>query len=206
MSLLDRDLISEKLPAGAVIGREVIVYRETTSTNDVIRHLGESGCAEGTAVFAETQTAGRGRQGRAWHSSAGKGLWFSVLLRPAAAYFQDGLLTKLTAVALAQELGARIKEPNDIFLNGKKLAGILIEAQSGPNAFCALGIGLNVEQAPEDFAPEIRELATSLRLAGQAPEPRETLAARLLTALDALYRGLPAIKPQIERLYRERLI
>lgn len=205
MPLLDRDLISEKLPPNSVIGREVIVYRETASTNDVVRHLGESGCAEGTVVFAETQTAGRGRQGRTWYSSEGLGLWFSILLRPPVVHFQDGLLTKLTAVALAQELGARIKEPNDIFLNDKKLAGILIEARSGTNAFAVLGIGLNVLQSPADFASEIENVATSLRIEGFPIESRESLAARILTALNALYVSLPESEPQIQRIYRERL-
>lgn len=205
MRILDRDLISEQLPPDAIIGREIIVYRETASTNDIVQHLGESRCAEGIVVFAETQTAGRGRQGRVWHSSEGKGLWFSILLRPPADYFQNGLLTKLTAVALAQELGAKIKEPNDIFIHDKKVAGILMEARNGPNGFCALGIGLNVSQTEDDFADAIQSTATSLQLAGVPIESREALAARILSALNALYVNLPESAAQIQRLYLERL-
>ncbi len=169
-----------------VIGREVQVFDETASTNDVITRLAKSHAAEGLVVFAESQTRGRGRHGRRWVSPRGRGLWFSVLLRPelpATAYSRITVAASV-AVARAVKQRARIKWPNDVTLGGRKLAGILTEA--GKDAVI-LGIGVNVNSLPEDFPPELRAQATSLRIETGQAQSRTALAAKVLAALDAYY-------------------
>lgn len=190
---LDADAVRAASPAGAVIGRTVQVFAEVDSTNDVVARAGRSGAAEGLVVFAESQRAGRGRRGRRWSSAPGLGLWFSVLLRPSRA---PGPLALLAAVAVAgaveEAVGrpAGVKWPNDVLLDGRKVAGVLIEATGG---FVVVGIGVNANQGREDFPPELRGRAGSLAMAsgGQAVD-RATLAGRLLGELDACYRSWPA--------------
>lgn len=161
-----------------VIGHEILVFEETTSTNDVVERLARSQPREGLVVFAESQTKGRGRHGRAWASPHGKGLWFSVLLRPK---FALPRITVAASVAVARLAGpeARIKWPNDVTLHGRKLAGILTETRQDA---AILGIGLNVNCRDEDFPPDLRPLVTGL----PCPD-RPGLAARLLTELETLY-------------------
>jgi len=171
------EAIRALLPATCRIGREIIVLEETTSTNDEAIRLGR----EGAVVFAEHQTAGRGRMTRRWESPTGLGLYFSVLLRPA----HPQQLTTWAAVAVTRALGGHIKWPNDIFLNGKKVVGILCET-TGNNT--VVGIGVNVNQTPADFPPELHDRATSLREAGGgSPLDRIAVAATILRQLDALY-------------------
>jgi len=178
-----------------IIGREILVFEETTSTNDVVERLARSQVQEGLVVFAESQTKGRGRHGRAWASPRGKGLWFSVLLRPK---FPLPRLTVAASVAVARVAGqaARIKWPNDVTLDGRKLAGILTETRQ---ATAILGIGLNVNCRAEDFPADLRPLVTSLPCAD-----RPGLAAQVLTELDALYvqaaTDFPAITAEWARL------
>ena len=159
-----------------VIGREIVVFEETTSTNDVVERMAQS--SEGLVVFAESQTKGRGRHGRAWASPRGKGLWFSVLLRPK---FPLPRLTIAASVAAARVAGAaaRIKWPNDVTVQGRKLAGILTETRQ---AIAILGIGVNVNCRDEDFPADLSPLVTGMTCAD-----RPGLAARLVTELDALY-------------------
>jgi BirA family biotin operon repressor/biotin-[acetyl-CoA-carboxylase] ligase len=119
---------------------------------DEALRLAESGSPEGTLVTAEAQTKGRGRLGRAWVSPVGNGMYFSLLLRPAWPATVTPLLTLLSAVALAETLqdaagiDCRIKWPNDILVNGRKLAGILLESRVAKECveFVILGIGLNI--------------------------------------------------------------
>lgn len=188
--MLDPDAIRAALPAGVVIGRTVQVFAEVGSTNDVAARAGRLGADEGLTVFAETQRAGRGRHGRPWSSAPGLGLWFSVLLRPRG----TGPLALLAAAAVAgaveETVGqpAGVKWPNDVLLDGRKVAGVLIEAN---REFAVMGIGVNANQRAEDFPPELRARAGSLALAGGRTVDRDALAGRLLTKLDALYRGWP---------------
>ena len=142
-------LMAEDLRArvtAQVVGREVLVFEETGSTNDVAARLAAGGQVEGTVVFAETQTRGRGRHGRAWVSPKGRGLWFSVVLRPR---FPMPRLTIAASVAVARVVGepARIKWPNDVMWAGRKLAGILSEARGNT---AMLGVGLNEQEALDD--------------------------------------------------------
>lgn len=179
-----------------VIGRQVLVYERTASTNDIVEKLALDGAAEGVVVFAESQTRGRGRMGRSWASPRGKGLWFSVLLRPKLPMSLLARLTIAASVAIARaireqaRLAAEIKWPNDIFIAGRKCAGILAEARAEMDAikFVILGIGLDVNCEDGDFPSEVSPVATSLKmeLAKQEREPvlRGDLAVALLRELD----------------------
>ena len=179
------------------IGSEILVFDETASTNDVVEHLAKSGAPEGLVVFAESQTKGRGRRGRAWASPRGKGLWFSVLLRPALPPAAASRITVAASVAVARAIrqacrvDARIKWPNDVVLNGRKVAGILTElrAEADEILLAILGIGIDVNCAREDFPPEIAKMATSLQIETGHEQDRVALAARVLAALDDCYRA-----------------
>src|SRR3989441_7431984 len=124
--VLHADDLLSRLGKTKVIGRDIRVFQETTSTNDVVEKLARDNVKEGVVVFAESQTRGRGRLGRKWVSPAGKGLWFSVLLRPDLRPQEATQLTVVAATALWRaihaETGIRaeIKWPNDILIRGKK--------------------------------------------------------------------------------------
>ena len=187
-------LIADDLHArlgDCALAREILVFTETSSTNDVASRLGRQGHAGGLAVFAERQTAGRGRFGRRWDSADHAGLWFSLLLRPELPPAQWPRLTTWAGVAIAAAVEqftgrpAQIKWPNDVLVAGKKVAGILIESASDDAGapFAIVGIGVNVNQT--DFPPDIADRAASLRqLTGRRLE-RPALAAALLRELDA---------------------
>jgi len=197
---LNADAISALLPVERKIGREILAIAETGSTNDVASQLGRAGAAEGVVIFAERQTAGRGRLGRKWESAAHKGLWFSLLLRPAFALADWSRLTTWAAVGIARGIEealpgcrAAVKWPNDIYLAGKKAVGILCESVAGPNGYAVVGIGVNVNHTSEDFPEELQTKATSLReTAGADVEAldRHAVAAALLRQLDGLYPAL----------------
>lgn len=187
---LDRDRIA---PPGGLW--RVSVFRETGSTNDLARRAAEGGEPEGLVVFAESQTRGRGQFGRVWDSRPGVGLWFSVLLRPRWSGETLPLMTPLVAVALARALAqravpVRIKPPNDIYHDGRKLAGILSEARSGREPFVVVGIGINVNHARADFPLELQTSATSVAQAlGCEAVEREPIAAAVLAELAGIYRA-----------------
>ena len=182
---------------------DVLVFAETSSTNDVAMRMGRSGAPEGTVIFAECQTRGRGRLGRRWESAPHKGLWFSLLLRPNLPATDWSRLTTLVAVGVARGFEevlpgcrAQIKWPNDVYLNGRKAAGILIESSLGsPQApgFAVVGIGVNVNHDTTDFPDELADRAISLRQAAEpeaGPLDRQEVAAALLRNLDTLYRRI----------------
>jgi len=193
--LLHGDDLLARLGPGQVLGRDIRVFRETTSTSDVVEKLARDGVAEGVVVFAETQTAGRGRLGRTWVSPAGKGLWFSVLLRPALRPPEATRLTIAAAVAVARAVRAQtglapeVKWPNDLLLRGRKLGGILTELSGEQDRIrhIVLGVGLDVNLTAADLPGELRRLATSLRLELGRPVPRAELAVAVLRELDAVY-------------------
>lgn len=197
---LNADAIGALLPPARRIGRPLLVLGETTSTNDEAARLGREGAPEGAVIFAERQTSGRGRLSRRWESPPRRGLWFSLLLRPAFAQAGWTRLTTWAAVGIARGLEealpgchAAVKWPNDIYLGGKKAVGILCESAMGPGGYAVVGIGVNVNQARADFPEELRERATSLREAAgpdAAPLDRHAAAAALLRQLDALYPAL----------------
>ncbi|MBI3876985.1 MAG: biotin--[acetyl-CoA-carboxylase] ligase [Verrucomicrobia bacterium] len=193
------DLVS-RLGSGHVVGRDIRVFQETNSTNDVAEKLARDGAAEGVVVFAESQTRGRGRLGRQWLSPAKKGLWFSILLRPDMRPQAATQLTVVTATALARAirkqtgLQPEIKWPNDILLRGKKTAGILTElsAELDHVKYVIIGIGVDVNVTTADFPPELRKCATSLRIESGQPVSRAELATAILRELDADYARLRA--------------
>ena len=193
--VLHGDDLVARLSHPRIIGREVRVFKETTSTNDVVEKMAADGVAEGVVVIAESQTRGRGRLSRRWESSSGKGLWFSVLLRPAMAPQAATRITIAAAVSIVRAVWAttgvqaEIKWPNDVQIRGKKLAGILTElnAELDRIRYLVLGVGVNLNQAVKDFPPEVAKLATSLAIETGAPVDRGALAARIMEELERDY-------------------
>jgi BirA family biotin operon repressor/biotin-[acetyl-CoA-carboxylase] ligase len=169
------------------LGTPRLHLRETTSTNDRARALAAAGAPHGTLVTAGAQSAGRGRQGRTWSAPPGRALLMSLVLRA-----PDRMLPLAAAVAVAQAAGpdAAIKWPNDVLLDGRKLAGILAEARP-QEGWAVLGIGVNVAVRPEDLPEELRPTAATL---GLEPRDVEPVLARLLGALEeALALDPPAL-------------
>ena len=185
LASLDASLLTASSPWGL----PVQVTEETASSNNDVLRLAESGAPSGTLLFAERQTAGRGQFGRSWLSGEPLGLWFSLLLRLEISDAIIPSLSAFAAVALAEALGevgirnARIKPPNDLYLAGRKTAGILIETRTGKNPFAVVGIGLNVNQQQEDFPPDLREIAISLSIVSLRFWNRNEVAGILLQAL-----------------------
>ena len=193
------DLIA-RLGKTRVIGRDIQVFEETTSTNDVMEKLARDGVKEGVVVFAESQTKGRGRLGRKWLSPERKGLWFSVLLRPELRPQEATQLTVASATALRRAIAAEtglspeIKWPNDILIGGKKVAGILTElsAEVDRVKHIILGIGVDVNLDAGELPPELRKTATSLKLETGGMVSRAELAVAILQALDEDYARIGA--------------
>jgi BirA family transcriptional regulator, biotin operon repressor / biotin---[acetyl-CoA-carboxylase] ligase len=160
-----------------MIGLPRVHHRATDSTNARARELAAAGAPHGTLVTADEQSSGRGRQGRAWVAAPGDALLMSVLLREL-----DPVLPLAAAVAVADAIGsdARIKWPNDVWLDGRKVSGILIEGRP-QEGWAVLGIGVNV--GTREFPEELRDIATSLALHG-ADTTREDLLAALVERLD----------------------
>ncbi|MDQ6861124.1 MAG: biotin--[acetyl-CoA-carboxylase] ligase [Verrucomicrobiota bacterium] len=181
---------------GRIIGREVLVLDETTSTNDFVFGTATPQTPEGLVVFAERQTAGRGQHGKRWESVAAKGLWFSVLLRPKILPEESPRLTTWAASTIAGtindqfSLGATVKPPNDVYAGARKVAGVLLEMRAVPHAphLGILGVGVNVNHAAEDFPDELRKRAGSIALALGHNVDRLQFARALLRNLDRTYR------------------
>ena len=185
---LDPDRITANLKTRR-IGRVAVVHEQTSSTNDIAAAYANNIANDGLVVFAEQQTAGRGRTGATWYSPHGQSLLFSVLLFDGP--LAGELLSLSVAVGVAEALGtiggnpARIKWPNDIMLTGRKLGGILVESrQSRTGTARVIGIGINCHQDCHTFPPELREIATSIDLATGTHCDRTILARRILASLD----------------------
>jgi BirA family transcriptional regulator, biotin operon repressor / biotin---[acetyl-CoA-carboxylase] ligase len=161
-----------------MIGTPRVHHRRTDSTSERARELAAAGAPHGTLVTADEQSAGRGRQGRVWTAPAGSAVLMSLILREL-----DELLPITAAVAICEALPAEaaIKWPNDVWIDRRKLAGILVEGRP-QEGWAVLGVGLNV--TTESFPPELAETATSLKLAGVETTPGQLLDA-LLPSLDA---------------------
>lgn len=193
--VLHADDIMSLLGRTKAIGRDVHVFKETTSTNDVVEKLARDGAKEGAVVFAETQTKGRGRLGRQWVSPRGKGLWFSILLRPALPPQSVTRVTIASATAVARAirkqtgLRPQIKWPNDILFGEKKCVGILTEltAELDTIKWVTLGIGVDVNLTAEELPAALKPIATSLRIESGKLESRAALAAEILRQFDYDY-------------------
>jgi BirA family biotin operon repressor/biotin-[acetyl-CoA-carboxylase] ligase len=176
------------------LGRPRLHLRVTASTNDRARELAQAGAPHGTLVTAGVQSAGRGRQGRTWSAPAGSALLMSLVLRDVHA-----LLPLAAGVAVATVAGptARVKWPNDVLLDGRKVAGILAEGRP-QDGWTVLGIGLNVAVRIEDLPPELHDTAGTLGLAPAELEPT------LVRLLDALERALALDAATLLGAYRDR--
>ncbi|WP_438019693.1 biotin--[acetyl-CoA-carboxylase] ligase [Sorangium sp. So ce315] len=213
MRPLDARAIERELSRlDASLGRPLAVAAETASTNDDARSAAAAGAPHGAAFLADAQTQGRGRGGRSWHSPPGENLYLSVVLRPrlpassvapialvmglaVASVVERRLASSERRVAPGDAAEVRLKWPNDVLAGGRKLAGILVEAQLRGDAVSSVivGVGLNVHTS--SFPPELSARATSLALLGAGGVPREVLAAELLQAL-----GDAAARFEAERL------
>jgi len=215
---LDR-LATDELQAAfpsAIIGGKIIVLEQTGSTNDAILQIASPrGAAvsnlpavvsakegppflldEGLLLFAEHQSAGRGQRGNRWDSAAGKGLWFSILLRPEIQLSDSGRLTIWAIEGIANVIRTEcgldpvIKLPNDVQLYGRKVAGVLVEmrAQNKAPHVAVVGIGINVNQSRDDFPVALQNKAISVGIASGRRIDRQKFAVTLLRKLDLTYR------------------
>jgi BirA family transcriptional regulator, biotin operon repressor / biotin---[acetyl-CoA-carboxylase] ligase len=172
---------------------------EAGSTNDVARELLEAGAPSGTIVTASRQTAGRGRHGRVWSAPEGKALLLSAIARDLD--LEQALLPLAVPLAVCEaveSLGARscaIKWPNDVWIDERKVAGVLIEAR--PPEWAVIGIGVNVAIEPDEFADDLRWPATSIGGAATVDATREAVCA-------ALGRWAPAPRDEVVDAFRER--
>jgi BirA family biotin operon repressor/biotin-[acetyl-CoA-carboxylase] ligase len=175
-----------------MIGTPHVHHRVVDSTNERAKELAAAGAPHGTLVTADEQTAGRGRQGRSWLAEAGAAVLMSVVLRPPPEALP---LAAAVAVAEAVPVEAAIKWPNDVLVEGRKLAGILVEGRP-QEGWAVLGIGLNVSAPAGGFPEELREIAASLN---GALSRHEVLAA-LLERLEArLASPLPEVLAEWRR-------
>lgn len=190
-----------------VIGSRIIVLESTRSTNDFLRRMLTPELPEGLVIFAEEQTAGRGQRGNRWASAPYLGLWFSILLRPRLRPTESARLTQWAAQTIAAtvqeefQLEPAIKAPNDVYLNRRKIAGVLVETKAGKgNEWTAIvGIGVNVNQFENDFPAELREQAGSLAMALGLRLSRGAFAVALLRQLDRTWRELSPVLVVRER-------
>lgn len=168
---------------------------DVDSTNARMRQLAEQGAAGGTVLVADRQSAGRGRLGRRWESPSAVNMYCSILLRPQIPVQQAPQLTFLTAVAVAEtletlyRLPAKVKWPNDILIDGKKIAGLLNEmnAETEQIHFVILGVGVNLNMAPEQFPGELNYPATSVFVETGNKVDRTLFVRQFLQRLDDYY-------------------
>lgn len=178
-----------------VIGRPLEVVAEIGSTNDHVMAAGRAGVAEGLAVLADRQTAGRGRRGRTWESPAGIGIYTSILVRPSRPLAQTPVLTLVAGLGVADAIreiagvDARLKWPNDVLVKGRKVAGILAEMASvdARVGHVVIGIGINVNHGSQDLPEVLFAGATSLFLATGRVIPRGELVVAVYNSLDRWY-------------------
>ena len=185
---LDPDRIKSHLKTKH-IGRKVIVYSSTASTNNVAGEYARNRDNDGLVVLAEEQTSGRGRGSSKWFGSRGDSVLCSILLTECKV--SSELLSLACAVATAEAIGkcakteAKIKWPNDIILNGKKAAGILVESKKlGKHTAYVIGIGINCHQKKQSFPVELRQAATSIDIETGRFTDRISLIKRLLTSVE----------------------
>jgi BirA family biotin operon repressor/biotin-[acetyl-CoA-carboxylase] ligase len=192
--LLSRSAIQARLRT-TELGVAIEVHRSVDSTNTVAKQRARAGAAHGTVILAEEQTAGRGRMQRSFFSPAGDGIYMSLIIRPDAQVADVAAVTVVAALAVADAIAAltdakpRIKWPNDVLLDGRKVCGILTEAavaaESGQAAYLVIGIGVNVHN--RELPDELKSVAVSLQLASAGRVDRNALVAAILDAFAAHY-------------------
>lgn len=178
-------------------GRNILYYDVTDSTNLRIKQAGDEGAPHGTLAVADRQTAGRGRRGRTWESPAGSNIYMSILLRPEITPDKASMLTLVMALSVAEGIGQcmsqsecpvlQIKWPNDIIINGKKLAGILTEMSSQIDYINHVTIGVGINVNTTDFPEEIAQTATSLQIECGHSVKRAHLIAAVMERLEENY-------------------
>ncbi len=177
-----------------IIGKKIYAYDLVTSTNDLAHFLAQGNEPDGVVVFAKGQTKGRGRLGKTWVSPYGKGLYFSLILRPSLKPEEGSRITLTVALAVASALnkigliGACIKWPNDILLDSKKVCGILTEMKLAPDKveYVISGVGLNVNASES----ELPEDATSLKVVTEKEFDIQDLSHILMREIDYYYQLL----------------
>jgi BirA family biotin operon repressor/biotin-[acetyl-CoA-carboxylase] ligase len=203
---LQPEKIQKALDA-SLFGTNLLYYPSIPSTNSLAKELGAKGAPEGTLVLAEEQSAGKGRMGRRWLSQGHENLLFSILLRPRLLPDRLFVLTMVLALAASDGVeemtGLRplIKWPNDLYLNGKKLAGILTEVTLGGKGIhrVVLGMGLNVNWRPKK-GEAMRYPATSIRAESGNVVPREALLIHILKAFEDFYQRV--LSGDLESFYQ----
>ncbi|MBC8468148.1 MAG: biotin--[acetyl-CoA-carboxylase] ligase [Planctomycetes bacterium] len=186
--LLDPDKIKSNLRTKR-IGRKILVYNSTSSTQKIAAEYSKNKVNDGLVIFAEEQTEGKGRTDNKWHSNRFESILCSIILTENK--LNAELLSLTCAVAVAEAIGksangkAKIKWPNDIILNSKKVAGILLESKtdSGGNT-CIIGVGINCHQKMDSFPIELQPFATSIDIESHLISDRILLAKRLLTSIE----------------------
>jgi BirA family transcriptional regulator, biotin operon repressor / biotin---[acetyl-CoA-carboxylase] ligase len=195
---IPEDIAADRIHArltSRVIGRTLNVVEAIGSTNDAAMAAGRAGAPEGLAILADRQERGRGRSGRAWASLPGVGLYTSILLRPSVPPRQAPLLTIVAGLAVADAIKAfvriepSLKWPNDVLLDGRKVAGILTEmATVGQQiGYVVVGIGINVRHRSTDFPADVQATATSIELIAGRRAERGEVAVAVYNALDRWY-------------------
>ena len=194
---MEREIRAHLRPV-ARVGNRISYLAAVPSTNDLLKAMAEAGAEEGTVLLAGEQTRGKGRLGRSFTSVAGKGIYLSALLRPdlppEALLPLTGFTAEAMVRAVARAAGAepRIKWVNDLILNGRKICGILTESAfaEGSLKYVVVGVGLNVNYNREDFPPELRDLAGSLKTELGRSFSLAPVAAAMIEELDRLYAAL----------------
>ena len=177
------------------MGSNIICLPEIDSTNSLAKEYAKNNAQEGLVIVADSQTKGRGRMGKSWHSPPKTGIYLSILLKPNLKHDQLSLITLLAGVSAISTINefshqdATLKWPNDILINNKKICGLLCETtQKKNNSFYVIiGIGINVNQLPGQFPDSLKKTATSLRIVNGSPVDRLTVIRSLLTTLDHEY-------------------
>ncbi len=171
------------------IGRKIIVYNSTSSTNDIAAEYAKDKKNHGLVILAEEQTAGRGRAGTKWYSTRADSILCSIVLTDTKC--SADLLSLTCAVAVADGLGkigrspAKLKWPNDIILNGKKVAGLMFESKiNNARSAYIFGVGINCHQRRESFPTELQNTATSIDIESRSVCDRISLTKRILSSID----------------------
>lgn len=208
--------IQNLLPPGHPWRHRLIWLDTIDSTNTYAKTLARQGAEEGTMVFANAQTGGRGRLGRSFSSPAGAGLYFSLILRPNCPAQKLMHLTCATGVAVSDAIMASsaiqpgIKWTNDLVLGKKKLGGILTELSVNPETalvdWVIVGVGINCTQQQEDFPPEIRNIATSLSMALNRQPDKASIAAALVDSLHRMSQNLFIRQEEIMDQFSRRCV
>jgi BirA family biotin operon repressor/biotin-[acetyl-CoA-carboxylase] ligase len=191
-------MLSDEIKAGLgteILGREIISYAQTGSTNDVALELAADGAQEGTLVVAESQTSGRGRRKRRWIAPMGTSILASLILRPPIMTHEAHSIALISAAAVAQairiitRLPALIKWPNDVIINDRKVSGVLTEMRTGEGwaNFIVVGVGVTVNIPRSSLPEEIMANATSLSAELGYNVPRVALLQEIMRQLEQRY-------------------